>query len=437
MQRQIRLKSHDARTVLIVLFLFIGIFMPCLIRVRMQYVILGFGLSYVLWNFVSGKVLCIPKTIVKMLSSFIPFFLYYSILIVYKVFVDACDFSVYFVEYKQSISIALYIFVFALAISIYNRKNAINTDCFYKMIIGVGILQLFFVLVSFIFPSIKSFFNDLIARNSFQENIVNALNQNWYKGWRAFGLAENYYDGFGFVISIIISVAFVYGLKNKSIKITLLSWVMLIMPLLNARTGLVLCFFSFVFIMFRFLTAKRALGYSLLILLILVGFPALFNYLPWGLQDSLSRGLLDVSNLLKGQKTGVFSDIVGTDIVYPNSILFGAGISPERIKAYEGIDSGYIQSIWRFGLIGSVLLWSGYISCFWISFMNTKKKENRVVLVTVLIIMLVYCFKLFLFSSYANNFLIFTILFVFSMNDPSRRAFAQTTSIGEDKTDGK
>ena len=54
---------------------------------------------------------------------------------------------------------------------------------------------------------------------------------------------------------------------------------------------------------------------------------------------------------------------------------------------------------------------SGYISSAVIAGRNTSLKSNKVILVDLIIIMLIYCFKLFLFNSYANNFLLFFILF--------------------------
>ena len=137
----------------------------------------------------------------------------------------------------------------------------------------------------------------------------------------------------------------------------------------------------------------------------------MYKYLPLGLQDALSRTVTEFIGLAQGQKIGVFTEIFGVDIVYPDNMLLGAGISPERITSLTGIDSGYIQCLWRYGIIGAVLLWSGYISSAVIAYKNTSPKSNKVILVDLIMIMLIYCFKLFLFNSYANNFLLFFILF--------------------------
>lgn len=415
MKSRIKSISNNSQGILLTVFLFLGIFMPCLIRVRMQYILIGMGVIYVTWTAVNLRVIRINTTVIKMLGSFVPFYLYYTILVFGKTVSNATNATMYTIEYIQALSIAMYVITIGIAMALFKQKNDIDSNRFYTLIIAVGVLQLFFVIISFISPSIKATFNNLTAKNSFNENISAFMGRQWYMGWRAYGLAENVFDGFGFVISIIISVVFVYGLSKQKKVIVILAWAMLIMPLLNARTGLVLCFISFVYIMFRYLNFKRAIGYTLLITTLLLMFPVLLKFLPEGLQLALSKGMTEIGGLLGGEKVGVFSEILGADLVYPADILLGSGASPERLMGMVGIDSGYIQGLWRFGLIGSVLLWSGFASCFYQAYKITQKKEDRVVLVSIFIIMIVYYFKLYFFNGYANNFILFSFLFVIAL----------------------
>lgn len=407
--------ANNSQGILLTILLFLGIFMPCLIRVRMQYILIGLGMIYVIWMAVNLRVIKLNTTVIKMLSSFVPFYLYYTILVFGKTLSNTSNASMYTIEYTQALSIALYVITIGIAVALYKQKNGINSNRFYTLIIAVGVLQLFFVIISFVSPSIKAMFNNLTARNSFNENISVWMGRQWYMGWRAYGLAENVFDGFGFVISIIISVVFVYGLSQQKKIITILAWAMLIMPLLNARTGLVLCFISFVYIMFKYLNFKRAIGYTFLIIALLLLFPILLKFLPEGLQLALSKGMTEIGGLLGGEKVGVFSEILGADLIYPDDILFGSGASPERLTGMVGIDSGYIQGLWRFGLIGSILLWGGFFSCFYQAYKITRKKEDRVVIVSIFIIMIAYYFKLYFFNGYANNFLLFFFLFVIAL----------------------
>lgn len=415
MKSESRPMANNSQGILLTILLFLGIFMPCLIRVRMQYILIGLGMIYVIWMAVNLRAIKLNTTVIKMLSSFVPFYLYYTILVFGKTLSNTSNASMYTIEYTQALSIALYVITIGIAVALYKQKNGINSNRFYTLIIAVGVLQLFCVIISFVSPSIKAMFNNLTARNSFNENISVWMGRQWYMGWRAYGLAENVFDGFGFVISIIISVVFVYGLSQQKKIVTILAWAMLIMPLLNARTGLVLCFISFVYIMFKYLNFKRAIGYAFLIIALLLLFPILLKFLPEGLQLALSKGMTEIGGLLGGEKVGVFSEILGADLIYPDDILFGSGASPERLTGMVGIDSGYIQGLWRFGLIGSILLWGGFSSCFYQAYKITRKKEDRVVIVSIFIIMIAYYFKLYFFNGYANNFLLFFFLFVIAL----------------------
>ena len=163
--------------------------------------------------------------------------------------------------------------------------------------------------------------------------------------------------------------------------------------------------------MMYYLNPKRAIGYMVGIIAIFIISPLAFGKLPFGLQDALIRGVQQTITLLSGGGAeGVYSEIFGADLVLPDDVLFGVGISPERIAGYSGIDSGYIQCIWRYGGWGSLLLFGAFIYCFVTTYKSTGVKMYRVIVACIAIIFFVYLFKLYSLSSYANNFLIFSVL---------------------------
>lgn len=394
-----------------VLFLFIGIFMPCLIKIRMQYIVFTIEVLYVVWQIIKSHTIVIDKQLFKVFLAFLPFYVYYTALIITKVFFDKINSEKYLIEYTQVLTIGGYVIVLSFVLVMFKRANYFSSDLFYKLFIAVGTIQLVCVILSFFFPSVKIFFNSLTLNNSFSEIMASWYTRQWYMSWRAYGLGENLFDGFGFVISIIISIVFIYGLSKRYKGIIVLGGVMLIMPLLNTRTGLVLCFVSLVIIFFCYMNSKRFLWYIAGISLITVLFFILYNKLPRGLQIALEAGLTDFKNLFRGEKTGIFSQLFSEDIVFPNDIIWGAGISPERLEEYVGIDSGYIQCIWRYGLIGTILLFFALVYSFRMAFRMSGQKQDQVLAFTTTVTIFIYSFKLFLFNSYADIFLVFTILF--------------------------
>ena len=402
----------------VVVLLFFGIFMPCIIRFRIQYIMLFIGVVYILFLVPLNRSFYINKTLISMICCFIPFYVYYTILIISKGALNTSGgISLYLTEYIQAFSIALYVIVLAIALGLRDHCNEISSDKFFQLIIYVSDLQLFFVVLSFIFLSIKTFFNNLTTNNSFSDSIRASMKSEWDMTWRAYGLTENYYDGFGFVISILLSSVLVYGFKHKSKFIIALAFIMLVMPLLNARTGLVLCVVSYSIILLRYLNVKRAVRYIILLLFGVIVFMLLFKRLPYGLQDALTRGISDIGLLFKGQRVGVFSEILDADFRFPEDMFFGAGASPERIAHIIGVDSGLVQGVWRFGVIGSILLWLGFLSCGYIAYQNNKHKSDRIIVITLFVLMFMYYFKLYFFNSYANVFIIFFVLFVVAIGN--------------------
>ena len=400
--------NSNGHKIVLTAFLFIGIFMPCLFKISMQYIVLAIELLYIGWNCVKFRTIVLDKQLIKIIIAFAPFYLYYSLIILTKI--GAANYGQYIVEYTQSISIGVYVIGLGIAIHFFKRSNCYEEDLLYKMIIAVGIVQLFCVVSAFLFPSVKQFFNNLTLNNSFNETMASWYQKQWYMSWRAYGLAENLFDGFGFIISIIISITLIYGLNNKRKSIVVLGIIMMIMPLLNARTGLLLCLVSLVIITLNYLNPKRVLWFAAAGIVVFILFVAYFDQLPLGLKIALGDGFQDIRNLLKGEKSGVFVQILGADIIFPEDIFFGAGISPERYAGYTGIDSGYIQCLWRFGIFGTALLFFGFAYSF-VNIYKSNQKKEKVLVLSIATIMLIYSFKLFLFNSYSDIFLLFVIIF--------------------------
>ena len=410
MNCQLRIKTALPREIFLVAVLFLGIFMPCLVRVRMQYILFALGLLFLLFQCLKDLKFHVNKGVVRCLLAFVPFLVYYSLLTASNILAGK-DASLYLVEYKQILSLGLYVVVLGAAI-MQIRQTEVTTKTFCRLIIMVSLAQLLFVALSLLSPSIKSFFNDLTIKNSYNETIVSVMKRGYYKSWRNYGLAENLFDGFGFVISILFSITLIYGLGENKIGIITLAGVMLVMPLVNARTGLVLCGISAVYIMLKYLNGKRLLIYILGIVVAAVLFGLLFGKLPQNLQVSVTEGFSQITDLFQGKVTGVFSELLVSDFVMPSNIWFGDGISPERLGSYSGIDSGYVQCLWRFGIFGTLLLFGGFGVSFGYAYRMNRNKKSRAILVSTLLIMTAYCFKLFFFTSYANVFLLFTVLFI-------------------------
>ena len=399
--------------VLIVLFLFLGIFMPCIVKIRIQYIILVVEIVAIIWMALKHRYLFISSKTTVIMASFIPHIIYYTLAIIFNASSSGISFSTFLVEYTTYLSNILYVILTIILVQNWIKYKNYTANEFYRYIMAVASVQLVCVILAFVSPGIKTIFNNLTIRNSFSERYSSILQRQWYASYRAYGLAENLFDGFGYVISLLIIIIFINGIDSKNTKITLLSLIMLVMPLLNARTGVVLCLVSMVYVLFQYFNPKKVLKYVAGIVFVIVAVFILYNYLPSGLKIALSDGVEQTILLLRGgEKTGVYGEILSNDVALPQNILWGAGLSPERAAGFKGIDSGYIQCLWRYGVIGTILFLGAYMYIFIYTYLHSRSKKEKTLTISIMIIFYIYCFKLFFFSSYANNFVLFMILTV-------------------------
>jgi hypothetical protein len=331
---------------------------------------------------------------------------------------DAMNKSAYFIEYKRLMLIFIYCLVTVIAAGMLNTRMD-KKDVYFKCLISAGMIQLFFVIMAFLFPEVKTFFNNLTLKYSGSEAIKSTLSKEWLMTWRAYGFAANLFDGFGYVISILITIVFVYGINKKNAKVIGFAIAMLFMPLVNARTGVLLCIVSFVITSCFYLNQKtvvKYLGVTLITIILLIG---LFQYLPYGLRDALYRGVNQTITLLTtGESEGVYSVIVGVSQPIPENLLFGVGTMSREITGIVA-DNGYINCLWYFGVIGCFLLFFAFIVMFFLVYKSSNNTQNKCITVCVMVIFFLYLIKLYSIDSYSNAFtlIIFVCLMEFTNDE--------------------
>lgn len=104
-------KKFNISKLIVVLIMFLGVFMPCLIRVRMQYVVISLELITILFMLIFNRKLTFNRITIKVFGAFIPFLLYYSISIILNGLTSTNSLRAYLDEYTQIIFVFLYAFV--------------------------------------------------------------------------------------------------------------------------------------------------------------------------------------------------------------------------------------------------------------------------------------------------------------------------------------
>lgn len=388
------------------IYLFLSIFLPNITKYPIRNIMIFLDIAIIGYYFIKEKKIIISKSILSLFYGFIPFFLYFAVIQIIRFLSGNIYHTSYYTETLLSITLVfIYVFIVCLTMSILIKLFKLDAYEICNIYIYTGALQMICVVLSYIFPSIRSYFLGTILNNSQSEVIINAVKNNL--SFRCYGFADNLFDALGYISSILITLSFAYGIEKRKKSYVVLSFAMLIIPLLNTRTGLILSLVGMLIVIFNYFEFKKVLKYLLIVLTAAIIFAFGFKYLPEQTQYFIIRGINETNLLLNGQVTSTYSEIFGKDIVFPDDIIFGAGTPPEWITNYSGIDSGYIQCLWRFGLIGTLLIFVGYLRLYLKLYSITNNKFNHSISLALIAIFFVYLFKLFSINNYGSVMLIF------------------------------
>ena len=396
-------KKKNKIDVLLCAFLFLAVFLPPLAKKDMSSVVQTIDCFILFIYLLKYKSLRINRRIVAVLAWFLPFFFYYSIAQFLRTVEGVEIRYTFFYEWHDALESVVYIILTGLAILAFLKVKNLDFDDYIRHIIAIMAIQLFLVLLAFFSPEVKQFFIEMIRKNSVSRVVVSATDRESY--FRCFGFANNLFDSFGYITSLGIIVTLVYGVLSKKIWPKLLAVFFLIMPLFNARTGLVLSALGIVIVFFQNFDRKKIVQYLFIAAVSAVAVVFVMRFLPSGLSGWIKAGFRSTVDLFHGKRNGVYSEILSADLVWPSSLLFGDGAPPETIGNYSGIDSGYIQCLWRFGIVGSLLLFLGYYKLFFM----TRSRSYSKYLTPIAAIYFVYLFKLYGIANVGSVPLVFAI----------------------------
>lgn len=388
---------------LFVVYLFIYIFNPPIISINTRTICDLFNASFFMIRTAAYRKLFLRKTDFKLFANFIPFIAYISLLFAFNVFFRGeVSLKDYYLNIHSIIitfaRIFLVVYVFR---TIYEYRNY-DIYSVGNIFMIVGIIQAIFVIVTLFSTRIHMFlFEKMLSTYT-----VERASQLKTMAYRSYGFSENVYDSFGYIMSLLTMFACVRMISYEKVKYAIAFIFMLIPPFFNTRTGLLLdmvVLFICIFVYRKKLLTRKLVMYSSYALIALVAFVVIINYAPESTLNFVKRGVEQTYLLfIKGERTGVYNAL-WDDVILPGNVFFGAGFKPSAIKKeYEGIDVGYIQCIWRYGIMGTLLLFFGMVRLFVISYKNSRRAGDREMLCYVLNIFFVYFIYLFKLFSVTN-----------------------------------
>ena len=406
--------SRGLKITLIILAMFFYIYNPVFSPIEPRKLVDVFSIIYCFCYMISKRIITVDRKVKKNIISPLFLFLFYIIL--------SCVIRLPF-NSEAAIQQLLELFRLTTIIS----RISFNTFAFYQMIVKLkikeeevvrivfvsGLIECFFVILSFAFPEVRHFFATLIQKYS---DNISVIQYTQYVTIKGFGFAENLYDIFGYVTAFITTIVFTWGISRNSKAYIWGAIVLLAIQPLNSRTGLVLsavcmiivsiCYFKRVFIKY----------FLWLVLFGVISYFVFVQFIPDNMAKYITNGLQDIFNLMiAGRRTGFFEDIASQN-VYPDNVIFGEGASPEALGV-GNVDYGYLQCMWRYGIIGTFIMIFAIINYFYYMFMKLKKHRDKfgeIYVICCAFLFFVFLYKLYAIGAMGASFMCFGIPFILS-----------------------
>ncbi len=398
----------------LMVFIFLYVFQPFLPIIKLPHTLDLLIIVYLFYCILYKKK--IEITWIKYFRGFIPFFIYFLVLFLH------CVTSGYYIEGYLNTFISFFTTIAHLFLSITFlmtfKKNNYSKESMINIFLHITFVQFIFCLLAFCFKPIKLLFDSLIIMYSNNTSLINGISRELGRG---FGFTDNLYDIFGVRLAFLLVLLFIQSLEKNNKFYQISTFVLLFMPLINARTGVLLTLLgvgiSFIFYSSKF-QIKKLIKSALTIIILLCILPLIIYFLPNNTQIWLKRGFDSTINLvLEGKKEGVYGQILEDDLSYiPDNYIFGEGIRPSNLSI-GGVDNGYIQELWLFGFVGIILYFYGTILFFYLLYRSTNYNNVKCISICFPIIYIVYTIKLLpLFLSHVN-LLLFGLPLMMSIKD--------------------
>lgn len=361
----------------------------------------------------------------KTTALLIVFFIYYFIICLINSLVSIEFFSQIFLNLiSLTINIAAQLSI-ALFIVRNFQDEDYTIDSLIEIFVLVGVIQGFIGILCFFSPAIKDVLNNLMIKNADTVDFAISLRVNSAR--RNYGFASTLFDVFGCTMSLLSVITFCRAFIQKR-KIEYVYFVIIsIVAVLNARTSIILILVGVALVIFL---SREKGDYikSNIRRFIILGFGITVGWLfIYKVRESssesavwLSTGIDEIEAFLSGNQVGYFSSLSGDSFIFfPDSfwgVLFGTALTP-MIRLGKNTDIGYIQNIWSYGIIGSVLIYSIWFSLGYSAIkgaiLKDKYKYRKVVIVCILAIILIYQIKLNTWGYSMAGVVYYTILLGF------------------------
>jgi len=248
-----------------------------------------------------------------------------------------------------------------------------------KSVIYAGLLQAGITGIMLLSSEIRSFLLQILYFNT-----GNELSQNlWHIQRRFYAFSHNVFDTFGYGTGIIAAIPLFYGIINNRYKYFVLSVILLVVPLFNSRTGLIIFFIGVIcaipFLVFQ-TKIKNLFKLTFILSTIYILSSFSFQYISDNFPNTINwakNGIDDFVYFFKGNVGNDSVSIITSSEKWhlPEKywILTGTGHNVYGASGYSHSDVGYVNDLWLVGLLGIFLL---YLPFIFLVIMALKKTSS-------------------------------------------------------------
>lgn len=407
----------------LIIYMFLLLFAPPIVNeINLLLILFVFSSFAILIKYRSEvKEILHNKNIKKIILIVLSYYLWYCCTVLINGIISG---KIYLYNYIINIySMALAIPVLTICcihIILYSKRHNINLNELIKIIIISGLIQSLFTILCCLFPQFKMGLLEFMYNNTGEKLYLHEYSITR----RFFGFANNLLDSFGFGTGIIAILPLFYSIKNSR-KWLLTVPVLLLVPLLNSRTGLVVFFLGVFFWILYIIKEKKIKEYSRIFIATIIILAIFVLIISFVFPTTIQWILTDFASFFSN-KEGTADVLFGNDFwTLPPllNIFIGTGYNVAGFGNMSEIigfnsDVGYINELWKTGIIGIIiqLIMLGFIAknCF-----KRATKEYKYFITFLIVAILVANIKFTVFS-YNPGIVIMTILALIFMIENTR-----------------
>lgn len=352
-------RTKPSKMLLLVGYLFSCIYAPPIFpNINFVLLVAAFSIPYIASNYKIVSTILSSKPAKSFCAWFTAFACYWFVITLINIAVGKDQYySDYITSAYSFFLVAPVCLVCATTVVVIKIKHSLSNGYIIKAIIIAGLIQATLALAAFFFPVVKNALTNVMFNNTGGSQLKEGL---WISERRFYGFANSMLDLYGLGTGLIAAMpAFLVMIDPKSSKCWLISIpILLTVPALNARTGLVV---FLVAILVASLCFGRVSGLSVVAAMFSVCIIALIGI---GLLSIIAAVRPEIIEWLLGDITGetqhnTFEILFGKGFWhFPDPVfsITGTGHSVYTVAGFSHSDVGYVNEIWRTGFIGLLML---------------------------------------------------------------------------------